>query len=53
MYSLPYTEYKPHILRKLEMLGKELFLKRGRESGSDASCKVEASISPTPRESKL
>ena len=31
------------------MSGKEPFLKRGRESGSDASRKVEALISPTPK----
>ena len=53
MYLLPYVEYKPHVLRKLEISGKKLFLKRGRESGSDASRKVEASISPTPKRVKV
>ena len=53
VYLLPYAEYKPHVLRKLEMSGKELFLKRGRESGSDAFRKVEASIIPTPKRVKV
>ena len=53
VYLLPYAEYKPHVLQKLEMSGMELFLKRGRESMSDASRKVEASIGPTPKRVKV
>ena len=35
------------------MSGKELFLKRGRETGSEASHKVGASMSPTPKRVKV
>ena len=53
LFLLPCAEYKAPVIRKLELFGRELFLKRGSESGSDVSRNIGVSTSPTPKKAKV